>query len=305
MGAVTVGVVAPSTTQEVAQLEDLGVDSLWVGGHLASPRPSPEPMVWLARLVEQAQRAMVGTATLVLPWYPPAVVAKQLVDLDRASGGRLVVGVGAGGEYADDFAAAGVPVGERFSRLDESIGLLRHFWTGEPVEHAGRHFAYHGLRIQPRPVQEGGPPIIVTGRKAGAMARAARLGDGWMPYLYSPERYAQSVSTITEAAQEIGRDMDTFRWMLYAMVAVDDDPTEAARTAAAFLGGTYGQDFTAFVDRVAVAGTMDQVMEKLARFRRAGARHLVLLPCTPTRSGPAPWLPDLLARLRAEAVDDG
>ena len=68
-----IGVVAPATTDAVRQLEDLGVDSLWVGGHLASPNLAPEPMVWLARLAEQARRANVGTATLVLPWYPPAV----------------------------------------------------------------------------------------------------------------------------------------------------------------------------------------------------------------------------------------
>ena len=69
-----IGMVAPSTTEAVQHVEALGVDSLWVGGHLASPHPSPEPTVWLARLVEQARRAAVGTATLVLPWYAPAIV---------------------------------------------------------------------------------------------------------------------------------------------------------------------------------------------------------------------------------------
>ena len=101
-------------------------------------------MVWLARLAEQARWVAVGTATLVLPWCAPAVAAKQLADIDRAAGGRLIVGVGAGGEYPDDFAAAGVPIAERWTRLGESIGLLRRFWSGEPVTHAGRHFDYAG-----------------------------------------------------------------------------------------------------------------------------------------------------------------
>jgi alkanesulfonate monooxygenase SsuD/methylene tetrahydromethanopterin reductase-like flavin-dependent oxidoreductase (luciferase family) len=300
-----IGVVAPPGAEAVEHVEALGVDSLWVGGHLASPRPSPEPMVWLARLVEQARRAAVGTATLVLSWYAPAVVAKQLVDLDLASGGRLIVGVGAGGEYPDDFAAAGVPIADRFTRLDESIGLLRRFWSGERVSHNGRHFRYDGLRIQPPPARHGGPPIVVTGRKVGAMRRAALHGDGWMPYLYSAERYARSVATINEIAAEAGRSLDAFRWMSYVMVAVDDDPATARRAAAEFLGGTYDQDFSQFVQRVTVTGNLDEVVEGLRAFVEAGARHIVLLPCSSAQSqGMVPWLPALVDRLgRVRAAD--
>ena len=301
-----IGMVAPSTTEAVQHVEALGVDSLWVGGHLASPHRSPEPIVWLARLVEQARRAAVGTATLVLPWYAPAVVAKQLADLDRASGGRLIVGVGAGGEYPDDFSAAGVPIEERFTRLDESIGLLRRFWSAEPVSHEGRHFRYDGIRIQPAPARSGGPPIVVTGRKVGAMQRAGLHGDGWMPYLYSAERYARSVATIKEIAAESGRSLDAFRWMSYVMVAVDDDPATARRAATEFLGGTYGQDFTRFVERVTVTGNLDQVVEGLRAFVEAGARHIVLLPCSVSPSREVvPWLPALLAQLRELRVADG
>ena len=295
-----IGLVAPWTTDEVRRIEDLGVDSLWVGGHLASPNPSPEAMVWLARLAEQTRRIAIGTATLVLPWYAPALAAKQLADIDRASGGRLIVGVGAGGEYRDDFAAAGVPIDERFGRLDESIGLLRRFWSAEPVDHDGRYFRYEDVRIQPPPVQRGGPPLVVTGRKVGAMRRAAMLGDGWMPYLYSAERYARSVDAIKEIAAESGRNLDSFRWMAYVMVAVDDDAGAAQQAAATFLGGTYNQDFTEFIDRVAVTGTLDRVVDGLAAFARAGAQHVVLLPCS--RRDPqarVPWLSDLVGGLRA------
>ena len=296
-----IGLVAPSTTDAVRQAEDVGVDSLWVGGHLASPNLAPEPMVWLARLAEQTRRATVGTATLVLPWYAPAVAGKQLADIDRVVGGRLIVGVGAGGEYPDDFAAAGVPIAERWTRLDESIGLLRRFWSGEAVTHAGQHFHYDGLRIQPAPAQPGGPPIIVTGRQAGAMRRAALHGDGWMPYLYSAERYARSVAAINKMAAESGRNLDDFRWMTYVMVAVDDDPGAARRMAAEFLGGTYDQEFTPFVDRVAVTGNFDQVVSGLRAFADAGARHLVLLPCSALHSRAlAPWLADLVSELRRQ-----
>ena len=211
--------------------------------------------------------------------HPPWRVNSWPISTGR-SGGRLIVGVGAGGEYPDDFAAAGVPIAERWTRLDESIGLLRRFWSGEAVTHAGQHFHYDGLRIQPAPAQPGGPPIIVTGRQAGAMRRAALHGDGWMPYLYSAERYARSVAAINKMAAESGRNLDDFRWMTYVMVAVDDDPGAARRMAAEFLGGTYDQEFTPFVDRVAVTGNFDQVVSGLRAFADAGARHLVLLPCS-------------------------
>lgn len=299
----SVGIVAPQQSSSVRALEAAGIDSLWVGGHLASPRPSPEPLVWLARLAEQSEHVTIGTATLVLPWYAPPVAAKQLADIDRAAGGRLLVGVGAGGEYPDDFVAAGVSITERGTRLDESIGLLRRFWAAEPVHHVGGHFHYEGLRIHPAPERANGPPIVVTGRKVAAMRRAARLGDGWMPYLYSAERYARSVVAIRECADEAGRSLDDFRWMVYVMVSVNDSTGTARRRAAEFLGATYGQDFDEFVDRVAVAGTLETVINRLGAFVEAGARHLVLLPCRAQPHGAPqemePWLPELLAGIRS------
>jgi len=272
------GFVAPTSGTMVRRLEDAGVRSFWVGGHIASVNPSPEPMVWLARLIEQTCSATVGTATLLLPLYPPALLAKQVADLDNASGGRVVLGVGVGGEYESDFAAAGIPRGQRGARADEGIELLRRFWTAEPVVHHGRHFSFDGVRIHPAPTNPGGPPIVVSGRSEAAIRRAALLGDGWMPYLYSPSRYASSVRQVTERAGENGRSLDAFGWYAFLMVAVDPDAGAARRGAAAFLGTTYRQDVTAMVERITVAGTIDDVGERIAEFVEAGARHLIVCP---------------------------
>jgi probable F420-dependent oxidoreductase len=292
---VAVGFVAPGTSRDVRRLEEAGAASLWVGGHIASPNPSPEPIVWLARLVEQTRSATLGTGALVLPWYPPALVAKQIADLDRASGGRLVLGVGVGGEYVSDFEAAGVPLDQRGARTNEAIPLLRRFWSGKPVEHHGTHFHFDGIRIHPPPSQAGGPPIIVTGRRLPAMRRAALLGDGWMPYLYSADRYATSVARIKDLAVDAGRDLAGFRWNAYVMVAVDGDPGVARRAVATFLGRTYNQDFDTTLDHVAVAGTAAEVGDKLQRFVDAGAHHLVLLPCGANPMGTAEQLLDEIA----------
>jgi alkanesulfonate monooxygenase SsuD/methylene tetrahydromethanopterin reductase-like flavin-dependent oxidoreductase (luciferase family) len=274
-----VGFVAPDDPEGVRRLEEAGAASLWVGGHIASTNPSPEPLAWLARLAAQTRTATIGTATLVLPLYPPALVAKQAADIDRAAGGRVALGVGVGGEYPSDFAAVQVPVGERGSRTDEAIGLLRRFWTASPVHHEGRHFRFDGVRIHPAPARAGGPPVIVTGRRDVAMRRAARLGDGWMPYLYSPRRYAESVERIGSLAAGAGRDLaGRFEWLAYVFVALDDSADAARRAALRFFGSTYGQDLESMLDRVAVAGDGDGVGERLQAYVDAGARHLVVCP---------------------------
>src|ERR1700716_296806 len=95
---VSMGFVAPRDPGAVRAIEAAGAASLWVGGHVSSPYTSPEVIVALAGLVSRTDRVVVGTAILLLPLYPPALVAKQLADLDRESRGRLVVGVGVGGE---------------------------------------------------------------------------------------------------------------------------------------------------------------------------------------------------------------
>lgn len=284
------------------RLERLGADSLWTGGHVASPNPSPEAMTALARLTAVTERVRVGTAVLLLPLYPPAVVAKQVADLDRATGGRIVLGVGVGGEYPQEFRACGVPVAERGRRTDEAIPLLRRLWTGEPVTADGPFHPMADVRIHPAPVQPGGPPVVVAGRKPPAMRRAALLGDGWMPYLYSPRRYAASVTTVRELAAAAGRDLSAFGWYAFVFVNVDDDGVRARQEAARTLGGTYRQDFREMLDSVAAAGTPHEVTAVLQAFVDAGARHLVLTPAAGT-GDPAGvvgrLLDEVVPRLRA------
>ena len=282
------------TSVDLAALEALPIDSLWVGGHVASPNGAPEVLVGLARTAALTTRVRVGTAVLLLPLYPPAIVAKAVADVDRASGGRVTLGVGIGGEYPVEFDACQVPVAERGRRTDEAIPLLRRFWTGEPVTHDGRYYPVDGARIFPAPAQPGGPPVIVAGRQPAAMRRAARVGDGWMPYLYSPRRYAASVATVKECAAEAGRDLSGFEWFAFLFVNVDDNGARAREETATFLGGTYQQDFEAMVASVAVAGTAPEVVARLHEYVEAGARHLIITPATRER-----WRP-LVDRLAEE-----
>ncbi|GGV41263.1 N5,N10-methylene tetrahydromethanopterin reductase [Actinomadura cremea] len=279
---VRVGFVVGGDLERAARLERRGVDSLWTGGHVASRNPSSEAMMSLARLSAVTSRVRLGTSILLLPLYPPAVIAKQVADLDRATAGRLVLGVGVGGEYPQEFRACQVPLKERGRRLDEAVPLLRRLWTAEEISHDGPLYAMEDVRIHPAPAQAGGPPIVIAGRKGRAMRRAASIGDGWMPYLYSPRRYAASVREIRALAAEEGRDLDGFGWYAFVFVNVDDDGPRARREAARTIGGAYAQDFQAMIDSVAAAGTAAEVAEKLRAFVGAGVRHFVFMPAPGT-----------------------
>jgi probable F420-dependent oxidoreductase len=277
---VRIGLAHGGDADRLHELEGEALDSLWVGGHVASRNPSPEAMMGLAQLAALTERVTIGTSILLLPLYPPALVAKQIADLDRATDGRVVLGIGVGGEYPQEFRACQIPLNERGRRTDEMIPLLRRLWTAEEITHTGRYYAMEDVRIHPAPAQPGGPPIVVAGRKEPAMRRAATLGDGWFPYLYSPRRYAASVTTIDDVASAAGRDLSAFEWLVFLFVNVNPDGDAARDEAARTMGGTYNQDFRAMVDRVAAAGTVEEVTAKVQAFHDAGARHFVFSPAT-------------------------
>jgi alkanesulfonate monooxygenase SsuD/methylene tetrahydromethanopterin reductase-like flavin-dependent oxidoreductase (luciferase family) len=279
-GDIRIGIATGGDATTIRELEGRPIDSLWVGGHIASPNPSPEAMVGLVRLATLTERVTVGTSILLLPLYPPALVAKQIADLDRATGGRVVLGVGVGGEYPQEFSAVQIPVQERGRRTNEMIPLLRRLWTAQDVTHDGRYYPMQDVKIHPPPLQPGGPPIIVAGRKEPAMRRAALLGDGWFPYLYSPRRYANSVMTIRQSAADAGRDLTGFQWCAWVFLNINPNGDTARDEAARTLGGTYNQDFRAMIDSVAASGTATEVTAKLQSFYDAGARHFIFLPAT-------------------------
>jgi probable F420-dependent oxidoreductase len=273
----------------LAAVERLSIESVWQGGHLLPPGPSGEAITRLALMTAWTQRVRVGTAILLLPLYHPVVIAKQLLDLDARSGGRVSVGVGVGGEFRQEFDAVGVRLAERGPRTDEGIEVLRQLWKGEPVSHQGRFFHFEDVQMRAvvppgetvSPVQPGGPPVLVSGRKEPAMRRAARLGDGWMPYLMSPTAYERSVRTIRKEAQRVGRNLDGFEWMIYLYTSIRRDGDRARDEVASFLGGAYGDRPGAMLDRIAPSGTPEEMVDRLQAYVDAGVRHVIISPATP------------------------
>lgn len=270
----------------LAAVERLPIDSIWHGGHVLPPTATGEAITRLALLTAWTERVRIGSAVLVLPLYNPVIVAKQIADLDARSGGRVSIGVGVGGEFPAEFEAVGVPVAERGGRTDEGIEVLRALWTGESVNYAGKYFKLNDVVMRPvkapgaerSQMRPGGPPVIVCGRKEPPMRRAARLGDGWMPYLMSPSAYARSVETIRAEAATIGRDLNNFEWMMYLYCSVRRDGDQARDDVAKFLGSAYGDKPQAMLDRIAPSGTPEQVAAILQEYVEAGVRHFIVSP---------------------------
>lgn len=284
-GQVTFGVTAPRDMADVAAMETMGVESFWAGGHIASRNPTPEVITDLAMLAAVTTTAVVGSAVLVLPLYPPVIVAKQLAELDHRSGGRITIGVGAGGEYPAEFAACGIPLADRGARLDDGIAMLRHIWGGSGTPRSGSHYGVDGLILAPPVLTPGGPPIVVSGRGEGPMRRAALVGDGWLPHLFSAGRYARSRERITELADAAGRDLHGFGWMNYTILAVSRDAREADTVGRHFLGRMVGAEKTDhFAANIAAIGNPEQVAERICAYTDAGVRHVTFL----TVPGPDP-----------------
>jgi alkanesulfonate monooxygenase SsuD/methylene tetrahydromethanopterin reductase-like flavin-dependent oxidoreductase (luciferase family) len=238
------------------------------------------------------------------------VVAKQLADLDAWSGGRVSVGIGVGGEFAQEFEAVGIPLAERGARTDEAMEVLRTLWQGGPASHAGRFFSFRDVELRPVSPprggagQPGGPPLVVSGRKHPAMRRAARLGDGWMPYLMSPDAYARSVAVIESEAQAAGRTLEGFEWMMYLYCSIRGDGDRARDDVATFLGSAYGDKPRDMLDRIAPSGTPDEVAARLQAYVDAGVRHLVISPAAPQDTLEVVTLAaqEVLPQLRVPAV---
>src|SRR6202034_3870112 len=181
----------------VELVDRCGFDSLWAGDHISFAVPILDPLLQLAHAAVVSRRLTLGTSVLLLPLRHPTPVAKQVTTLDHLTEGRLILGVGVGGEFPKEYAACDVPHNERGARLAEGVQVLRKFFGGNPFSHKGRFYGpSDDVPMRPPPRQPGGPPIWFAGRKDAALRRIGRLGDGYLSYVVSPEMYRAALGTI-------------------------------------------------------------------------------------------------------------
>ena len=260
----------------VRRVEALGFESVWCGDHISFHQPLYESLTVLASYASITSRIRLGTAVYLLALRPPAVAAKITATLDVLSEGRFIFGVGVGGENPKEFEACGVPHRERGARVTEAIDVVRALWRDTPASFKGRFTQFERVSIDPKPVQKPGPPIWIGGRSDAALARAGRQGDGWVSYVVTPERYAQSLEKIRAAAIAAGRKLDGFVAAHLTFITVGRDYEQARAAWVAHLSKRYAQDFGPLAEKYGIIGTPQQCAERLEAFRAAGCQYFLL-----------------------------
>jgi len=212
--------------------EEIGYDSLWVGDRLLTPEspqdlypvggtpevPYPpeftaalDPIVTLTAAAAVTSRVRLSFSTLIPTWHNALLLARSLTSLDAVSDGRLELGLGTSW-MRDEYEAAGVPWTERGARLDEMLDVFEQLWTRSEVEHRGRFWEIPPSRVDLRPAQAGGPPVLLGGFTPAAMARVGTRGVGWIAIAGSPEEFEDQLWQMARAAAAgAGRDPEDLR----------------------------------------------------------------------------------------------
>ena len=197
--ASSIGTDPESAIETCRVAEEVGFESVWGGEHVIFPttyessypytadgrmpaEPEtliPDPLIWLAYVAGHAPSLRLGTCILILPQRNPVILAKELATLDRLSGGRVELGIGIGW-LREEFDALGIPWEQRGARTDEYVEAMRALWAGPHAEFHGRFVDFDPVTCSPRPTQAS-IPILVGGDTQAAIARAARLADGYFP----------------------------------------------------------------------------------------------------------------------------
>jgi probable F420-dependent oxidoreductase len=263
----------PQIVQAARLAEQLGFESLWAGDHLACPAPGLDAPTCIAASAAVTERIALGFSVMLLGLRNPAWTAKQLASIDLlAGGGRLRLGVGAGGEFPGEFEAAGVPLSERGARLDDSLAVIGDLLTGRPVDYAGRALTVRAPGLEP--ALPAAPPIYVGGRGEPALRRAARFGDAWLPMWLTPARLAERSQRLGEMALEQGRPMPRLAALI--LVRIDDDRNHGEAQARAHIAGQYRMELET-IERWTLLDSIDGAVEHLHRFVEVGVSELLLL----------------------------
>lgn len=274
-----IGVILPSVGVQRAQkldlptaarhAEQIGLDSVWHGDHLATGMPSLDALIVLATAAAATERIGIGVSVFIPAIRPLAWAAKQVATLQYVSGGRLILGVGSGGGAAQ-WAAAGVPYGERGRRTDTALELLPALLAGERVRLVDEP-GQPEVELAP-PVTA--PPIWVGNASAIAVRRAARLGDGWFPSLVPPEEVAAGAGRLAELAAQHDRPVPAIA--IGAAGALGTGPGVPTREEiASGISHGYGRPLEQVMP-IPISGSPAEATERLTAYEDAGAEHLVM-----------------------------
>jgi probable F420-dependent oxidoreductase len=284
-----------STVAEHARrADDLGYDSLWLSDHLfldlakyggSDERYGAfEPLATLGALAVVAPRARLGTLVLCEALRVPTVAAKALATLDRVTGGRLDIGLGAGW-YEPEYEAIGLampPPGVRVRRLREATELIIECLEGGEVTYAGEFFQAKTACIDPPPLQTPRPPVFIGGKGDRVLATVAAVADGWNTcWTWTTDQYRERLDVLERACAAVGRDPSsvTRSLGLYALVGETERDLEARFDHLRTVSPAGVLDTPLDEWRVGrLVGTVDDVREQAEAWRQLGVETLIVSP---------------------------
>jgi len=262
----------------LAQVAEEGIDHVCCGDHISFAGAGFDGLVQATALTMLHPTLPVYTGVYLLPLRHPVLVARQLADIARIAPGRLVFGVGIGGEDPHEVSSCGVDPATRGLRMDECLAIVRQLLTGKAVTFHGRFFDLDETVIAPAPAEA--IPIIIGGRSDAAVRRAGRAGDGWLGIWNSPRRFAAAVELAAGEAARAGRPGPPRRHAMQVWCGLADSRQAARASLAPAMEAFYQLPFERFA-RYCPYGTPDDVAEFLAPYVAAGCTDFNLVPQSP------------------------
>lgn len=252
-----------------------GLDHVFVADHVSFRNGFGMDGIVQAALAGATQPTLgVHVGVYLLALRHPVAVARQLSTLCAAAPGRIVLGVGVGGEDRHEIEICGVDPSTRGRRTDACLEALRGLLSGEPYDFDSEFFAFEAAHILPAP--DPLPRILVGGRSEAAIRRAARFGDGWLAAWCSAQRFADVSAEISELALRAGRRDVAWRHGLQVWAGFDADRARARERLAARMLELYGIPFEPF-EKYSPYGSAAEVAEFLAPYLRSGCEDINLM----------------------------
>ncbi|OLB35341.1 MAG: LLM class F420-dependent oxidoreductase [Ktedonobacter sp. 13_2_20CM_53_11] len=266
------GLTWPRWKQVVKEVEDLGFAGLFRSDHFKHAQPpddeSLELIVSLTYLADHTRRIHFGSLVVPVSLRDPALLTRQAIALDDLSGGRLILGVGAGWQEREHhlfgYTLGDVPT--RMARLEEGLEVItRLLRSEEPVTYEGRFFQLRGAALLPHPGRSGGPPILIGGNSTNTLRLVARYAD---------------LATLDQLLRTAGRNPGDVRRSVMLGLFFARDRSELERQLRETPGFT-GQSLESFIEalkasEIAIAGTPDMILEQIHAYEQAGAEELML-----------------------------
>jgi F420-dependent oxidoreductase-like protein len=277
----------PRWRRLVAEVEQLGFAGLFRSDHFTNGQgpllDALETIVSLTYLADHTQRIHFGPLVAPISFRDPTTLARQATALDDLSGGRMILGVGAGWQEREH-RMFGHDLGDiptRMARLEEGLEVLtRLLRSDEPVTYHGRFFQLEDALILPRPERAGGPPILIggTGEKR-TLPLVARYADIWNALMVSPDEFRALSGRLDELLQAEGRPPSAVRRTLMTNLTFAPDHERLARRLhLADAGGSSLDDAVANIHatRKNIVGTPEIVREQIAAYAAAGVEELMM-----------------------------